>query len=258
MNQSDKQEPSNNHVKTLSGVAVAVFILTLIVTFLFIFSGYGYQYEIWELGTAFSVLRNSAYAMFGLILVNLLALYLTRPSSGKRGMTPAILGLAMSISVLGTAIYWQNEARSWPAIHDITTDTKNPPQFNAIVPLRADAPNPPEYLGGETTSLQNSAYPDITTLEIDADPGKVFEEAVRLVEDRGWELVSADRDSLVIEATETLAWFGFKDDVVIRIRRSGQGSSLVDIRSKSRIGGSDLGMNAWRIRQFLADLNQKM
>ncbi len=258
MNQSDKQEPSDNQAKTLSGVAVAAFILTLIVTFLFIFSGYGYQYEIWELGTAFSVLRNSAYAMFGLILVNLLALYLTRPFSGKHGMTPAVLGLAMSISVLGTAIYWQNEARSWPAIHDITTDTQNPPQFNAIVPLRADAPNPPEYLGGETTSLQNSAYPDITTLEIDADSGKVFEEAVRLVEDRGWELVSADRDSLVIEATETLAWFGFKDDVVIRIRRSGQGSSLVDMRSKSRIGRSDLGMNAWRIRQYLDDLSQNM
>jgi len=258
MNQSVNQETSGPQSKSYSGVAVGTFILTLIVAFLFIFSGYGYQYDIWELGTAFSVLRNSAYAMFGIILLNLLALYLTRPSSGRRGLIASILGLALTLSVLGTAIYWQNEARSWPAIHDITTDTKNPPQFNEIVPLRADAPNPPEYLGGETTSMQKAAYPDITTLELDEETGKVFEEAVNLVEARGWELVSADRDSLVIEATETLAWFGFKDDVVIRIRQSDQNSTYLDMRSKSRIGRSDLGLNAWRIRQFLQDLNQKM
>ena len=55
-------------------------------------------------------------------------------------------------------------------------------------------------------------------------------------------------------AADTTAFFGFNDDVVIRFRPEGAGSVL-DVRSVSRVGRSDLGKNAERIRSFLAALD---
>jgi uncharacterized protein (DUF1499 family) len=66
----------------------------------------------------------------------------------------------------------------------------------------------------------------------------------------GWEIAEADAAAGRIEATDTTFWFGFKDDVVIRIRPAEDGGSIVDIRSKSRVGMSDVGANAARIRAF--------
>jgi len=234
------------------------FLLSFVAAFLFLFSGYGYQMEIWSLGTAFSVLRNAAYSMVGLILLNLLAIYLTRPGGGKKGMSFGITGLVLSLAVVATAVYWQSEAQKYPPIHDITTDIANPPEFDEIVPLRAEAPNPPEYVGGETTEMQREFYTELQTLELNESPQIVFEAAVSLIESRGWRLVSADRENLKIEATEKLSWFGFKDDVVIRLQTEDQNKTLVDMRSKSRIGRSDLGVNAYRIQQFFLDLQKEL
>lgn len=243
---------------SFSRVAVAAFLLSAITAFLFVYSGYGYQSEIWSLGTAFSILRNAAYATFGLILVNLLAIYLTWPGKGKKGMAFGITGLILSLSVIVTAVYWQSEAQKYPPIHDITTDIENPPAFEEIIPLRSDAPNPHEYLGGETSDMQREFYTDLQPVVLNDSPETVFETAVSLTESRGWTLVSANRENLKIEATEELPWFGFKDDVVIRIQPQDGNRTLVDMRSKSRIGRSDLGLNAYRIQQFLADLQKEL
>ena len=81
-------------------------------------------------------------------------------------------------------------------------------------------------------------------------PAQAFERAERTARAMGWQIVAAVPDALRIEATDTTLLFGFKDDVVIRIRPSGQGS-VVDVRSLSRIGGSDIGTNARRVRRFL-------
>jgi uncharacterized protein (DUF1499 family) len=69
----------------------------------------------------------------------------------------------------------------------------------------------------------------------------------------GWEVVASDAATGRIEATATSRWFGFKDDVVVRIRPEGAGSR-VDVRSMSRVGVGDLGANAERVREFLAKL----
>lgn len=124
-----------------------------------------------------------------------------------------------------------------------------------MAPLRADAPNPVDYEGEEVARQQREAYPDIVTLQTDAYPAIVFEHALQVVERQGWELVDANADDGRIEATDTTFWFGFKDDVVIRIQSSETGS-LVDVRSKSRVGLSDVGTNAHRIRQFLDALDE--
>ncbi len=67
----------------------------------------------------------------------------------------------------------------------------------------------------------------------------------------GWKIVDENQAEGRIEATATTRWFGFKDDVVIRIAPSGGNGSRVDVRSVSRVGRSDVGTNARRIRAFL-------
>jgi uncharacterized protein (DUF1499 family) len=144
-------------------------------------------------------------------------------------------------------------ARAVPPIHDITTDTADPPAFEAVLPLRADASNPVEYAGEEVAEQQRQAYPEVQPLLLDDPPARAFERALAAARDMGWEIVDADPGRGRIEATDTTLWFGFKDDVVVRVRPDGNGSRI-DVRSLSRIGGSDLGANAARIRAYLARL----
>jgi len=232
-----------------------LFYLIIIVAALFLMAGYGYQWGLWELSIGFTVLRWSAYASVAIFVISLIGFYFVKDS----GFGPkALLVIVLLISGIasGTALYWQQVGGSVPAIHDITTDIQNPPQFVAMVRLRADAPNPPEYAGEESAEAQREAYPDIQPLELSADLQQVMDEAVTLIVGRRWDLVAINRNEGRIEATEKLAWFGFKDDVVLRFTESENGTR-VDMRSKSRIGRSDLGVNAKRIERFLDDLQDQ-
>ena len=140
-----------------------------------------------------------------------------------------------------------------PPIHDISTDTVNPPEFVDIIPLRADAPNPPAYLDNGTAEKQAEAFPDIKTIVLPSDYAAVFEAAFVAAQDMGWEIVSSDEEAGRIEATATTPFTGFKDDVVIRITAA-DGNTLVDVRSKSRIGMGDMGVNAARVRSYTSKL----
>ena len=140
-----------------------------------------------------------------------------------------------------------------PPIHDITTDTADPPVFVAVLPLRADAPNPAEYGGEDVAAAQQQAYPDLRPLILPLAPDVTFARALDAARGAGWAIVAADSTDRRIEATETTGWFGFKDDVVVRIRPA-DGGSRVDVRSVSRTGRSDVGTNARRIRAYLRSL----
>jgi uncharacterized protein (DUF1499 family) len=162
-----------------------------------------------------------------------------------------VVGLAV-VAVPSSVIV---SARGKPAIHDITTDPDNPPAFVAILPLRAGAANPPEYAGSEVAAQQRRTYPDIQPLVVRASAGETFDRALGAVRDLGWEVVASDRSSGRIEAVDTTFWFGFKDDVVIRIAETpADGGARVDVRSKSRVGVGDLGTNANRVRALLERL----
>ena len=136
-----------------------------------------------------------------------------------------------------------------PPIHDISTDTVSPPQFVAVVGLRGPNDNPPKYAGNESAQLQLEAYPDIQTIVLLNPRGFVFEQALTVAEDMGWEIVASNADEGRIEATATTPWVGFKDDVVVRIQAKGP-EIRVDLRSKSRLGRGDMGVNAKRVRAF--------
>jgi uncharacterized protein (DUF1499 family) len=245
----------------LSGVTMAFsrFLLysSLITAFIFMMSGYGYQWRLWELGVAFLFLRYSAYAAIALAVVSLVSLWFLRKSKSQV-IFYAIISLILSGIVGGSAFYWQQRAQSVPPIHDITTDLVDPPEFVAMVRLRTDAPNPPEYAGEETRQAQIEAYPEVKPLMLEADLQDVMDFAVMMILQRNWDLVAINRNQKRIEATEKLAWFGFKDDVVLRFTEMENGGTRVDMRSKSRIGRSDVGVNAKRINRFLTDLEQSL
>ena len=237
-------------------IAKALFYLSLLATLTFILSGYGYQWELWTLGMGFSLLRYSAYAAIGLLVAQLLALFFMK-KSGAKAVSMLVVGVMLTLLISGTALYWQQKAQGVPPIHDITTDMENPPEFVAMVRLREDAQNPPEYSGEEAAEAQREAYPNVQPLMTAAPKQEVIDEIVTLIVSRNWDLVSINRQEGRVEATEKLAWFGFKDDVVLRITETDDGSR-VDMRSKSRIGRSDIGVNADRIESFLRDLENRL
>jgi len=146
-------------------------------------------------------------------------------------------------------------ANSVPAIHDISTDIMTPPEFVAIAPLRADAPNPTTYAGLETAKKQREAYPELQTLQYSQPKSELVAAVEQAANNLGWQLVNTNASAGVIEATDSTMWFGFKDDIVVRVLDQG-GERLVDIRSKSRMGKSDLGKNAERISLFIEELDQ--
>lgn len=236
-----------------------LFALSIATVLVFLLSGYGYQWEIWSMGTAFTLLTNSAFASIGLIVLNLIALFLVYKSGYRKGYSPVLTGLVLVTIVFGIARYWQVQAQSYPPIHDITTNLEDPPEFKMLVDVRqaAGASNPPEYAGEETAQSQREAYPDLVSQYFSVPYSDVFNSVVALVESRDWELVNADRENGIVEATEKLPWFGFSDDVVIRIEAI-DNEIRVDMRSKSRIGRGDLGVNANRIRDFLSDLESNL
>ena len=210
-------------------------------------AGPGTRIGLWAFGRGFQMMRWAAYAgMVGAALA-VVALLL----GPRRGL--AVLALALGLAAFVPPWLVERNAMGKPPIHDITTDTADPPPFVAIVPLRRDARNPVEYGGPEIAAQQRKAYPDIAPLFLPAPPAQAFERAEWAARGQGWEVVAAVPAEGRIEATDTTQWFGFKDDVVIRIRPEGAGSR-VDVRSVSRIGRGDVGANARRIREFLETL----
>ncbi|WP_171032800.1 DUF1499 domain-containing protein [Fodinibius saliphilus] len=217
-------------------------------------AGYGYQWELWGLSIAFTWLLPGS-AILGLIGFSLAVVFgfsrLKKPE--LEGKVVALLGLVLSIAVLGSIGYWFNEAQKYPSIHDITTDIENPPTFDAIVALRADAPNDTTYGDQEKAQTQRNAYPELETLYLEVSYSEAFDRALEAARQMPWEkIVTADKETGLIEAVDKLAWFGFKDDVVIRVDTAETaGKSKIDVRSVSRIGRGDIGVNAHRIRQYL-------
>jgi uncharacterized protein (DUF1499 family) len=145
-------------------------------------------------------------------------------------------------------------AQRVPAIHDITTDVEDPPRFVSVLPLRRTSQNSAEYGGAGIAEQQQRAYPDLRSVPLPVPAQKAFALALQAAQSLGWDLVAADEGEGRIEATDTTFWFGFKDDVVVRIRARGD-QSVVDIRSLSRVGKSDVGANAKRIRDYVRTLN---
>lgn len=235
-------------MKTLVGIVSFLAILLVVLP------GPLYKFEILSLGTAFTAMRWGVFVGIAAIVIIIIQLIFVRKSVSWAG---TIVATIFAVVAVAFPLSMMMKGKSVPAIHDITTDLDNPPLFEAIVPLRIDAPNPVEYAGPETAGQQREAYPGLITKQYSQNTDQVFDAALVSANSMGWDIVNSDKTRGVIEATDTTQWFGFKDDVVIRIRQNGQLSD-VDMRSKSRVGRSDLGKNADRINVFFADLDTNL
>jgi hypothetical protein len=230
-----------------------VLALAVLAVVLLLLAGPGTRLDWWSFRTGFTLMRWAAYLGLGVAGLAVLGLLVPR----TRRMQGGLLVAALLIGVAVAWVPWNGlrQARSLPPIHDISTDTVDPPAFVAVLPLRADAPNRADYAGEAIAAQQRAGYPELQSLVLDVPAGAAFTRALRAAEQMGWEIVAADSGSGRIEATDTTFWFGFKDDVVVRVMPEGSGSRI-DVRSVSRVGGSDVGANAARIRAYLRRLQR--
>ena len=209
--------------------------------------GAAYRFGVLSLTDAFLLLRWGVYAALAAVVIASIGGFAARWGGDKRGFMLALFGI-----VIGAAAFWipysqLRQAQSVPPIHDISTDTENPPKFEALLPVRLIAPNGHEYGGFEVARQQRTAYPDIQSIPFAGSPTAAFNAALAAA--TTLEIAAASSETGRIEATDTTWWWGFKDDVVIRVTAV-NGDSLIDVRSVSRVGRSDLGKNAARIRRF--------
>ena len=212
-------------------------------------AGPAYRLGWWPLALTFQVMQWAAITALGAAVLALIALVMAFAAPGHRGMRAGLFAIALSTAVAVPPIAMLRKAQRVPPIHDITTDTERPPQFVAVVPLRRGAPNAVEYQA-RTAALQRQGYPDLAPLVLKMPPPEALARAEQAARAMGWEIVAVSPQAGLIEATDTTWWFGFKDDVVVRVSAHPDGSR-VDVRSLSRVGGSDLGVNAGRIRAYL-------
>lgn len=242
-----------------------VLVLAVLAIIAFFGAAFGSGIGLWGWKAGMAVLPwTGAVALIALIIAAIGIIWDRRKARKTRW--PLLgLGIAVALGFIGYLGSYVVTSISLPAIHDITTDLADPPQFSALT-LRAD--NWDRIPGADDSkmrgmnprqrwaTLHQRAYPDIRSVRIDDPVPQVIEKAERLAEDRGWDVASADPVSGHLEATAIISLFRFKNDIVVRARPAENGkASIIDMRSVSRVGVHDLGTNAEHVRQFLSDLS---
>lgn len=259
LNTSNKQ--ASGRSETGPVLAWIALLLGLACVAAVLLAALGYRTETLALGTAIQSIRWAATgALVGAVVALLALVWLVRKGAGRQTpMWVAASALLLNVLVVAPPLNLFAQAKNLPLIHDISTDTSDPPRFVAIVPLRSNAPNPVEY-DPANAAEQQRGYPDIAPLVLaNTTAAQGFARAEHAARAMGWDIVSSAPEEGRLEATDSTLLLGFKDDIVVRIRKSTQASgqgqgSVVDVRSLSRVGLSDIGANAKRIRAFLREL----
>ena len=188
-------------------------------------------------------------ALVGLV-AGLVGVRATR--GGRAGRDRAWFGVAVGALVVGAIVLAASRGRGLPRINDITTNPEDPPRFEAALRQESNRGRDMDYPAG-FAAQQRAVYVDLAPIALDMPPVDAFERARRAAESLGWEITLSDPQRGLLEARQQSWLFRFVDDIAIRVRAQGSGS-VVDVRSKSRVGQGDLGANAQRIRAFAAEL----
>lgn len=224
-------------------VALAIYPLAIAVA----------RLDLWHFRNSFLLFVLAALIGFGVLVLSVLKMA-KETESKARPLVIAMIATALPLAMLGNSIL---KSQNHPFIHDISTDTANPPEFVAAATDREEGDHSVVYEGETISVLQKQGYPDLAGLQLPHSAEDSFTLARKAVDELGWEVLAenAATKPYTIEAVDTSLLFGFKDDVVIRIKETENGT-LVDVRSMSRVGKSDLGANAKRIRTFFEQIGR--
>jgi uncharacterized protein (DUF1499 family) len=231
-------------------------VVVLLAVAVIALSGLGSRWGWWTFRTGFTLLRWGGYGALagaGLTVLAVLAEGARGAANRRLGLRAAALA-GLALATVAVPWQWRRTARRVPPIHDITTDTEHPPEFVALRDRRPGARNPVAYGGPEVAALQRAGYPDLAPLTLAVPPREALDRVARVARDLGWTVVAVDSAAGRLEATDRTRWFGFYDDVVVRVAPAAGGGSRIDVRSLSRVGGSDVGTNAARVRRVLRAL----
>jgi uncharacterized protein (DUF1499 family) len=212
---------------------------------------FGARFGLWEPIKGFQLYRTY-FNMIGFVILGAgviaMLFHMVRAERKQAG-----LGGIICLIGIASLTPWMMRMVNPPVraapIHDISTDMVNVPQFEVIDDTRAGASNTLVYGGAELAAAQAKSYPDIAPLQTDLSPEAAFERALSVAADMGWDVVATDDERLRFEATARTPVFYFADDIVVVVTPEGD-AARVDMRGVSRIGRSDQGVNAARIRAF--------
>lgn len=239
-------------MKTSTKVILVFMISQLVILLL---SPFGYQFGVLDLMTALGGVTmafvGSGLTLLAIIVLAVIGLIKKQPLDKGALVIASVMALVPIVFMLPQL----QKGSSVPPIHDITTNPMDPPSFLDVVERRVHAMNDLEYGDAERTAedmaaLQAEFYPNVDTLILPMTVQVAVSVAEEVVSEMGLELVGVNADEGRLEATATTFWFGFKDDLVVRVRAEGD-QAIIDLRSVSRVGQSDLGVNAARIETFL-------
>jgi len=224
--------------------------LALLLLLIVVAGGPGVHLGLWTPYEGFLLSLKGGFmgglALAGLSLIVIIIIAVNK----KGGMGKALLSLFIGLLLAAPVGYLRlSKGGGVPPIHDITTDMVNPPEFMALVGMRGEAANSLAYEGEKLAAQQKAAYPDIAPLMVLDTPEQALSKALEVAVHLGWEITGVDAAAKRFEATDYSLWFRFADDVVLTITETESGSRI-DMRSISRVGKSDLGVNAKRIMAF--------
>jgi uncharacterized protein (DUF1499 family) len=249
MSEASRKRPVARWLAVI-GLAVAILCVLAAVS-----SGFGYRAGLWHFRTGFMILRVAFFVSLAAAALALAGLLLS--GGARRIVVPALAGLVIALGFAYVPWKQKQTVDALPFIHDITTDIENPPEFVAAAQLRKEGDHPIAYDGLEVAAQQKQAYPDLAPVVLSAPKDKVFDAARSTIDAMGLKVSGEDESAGRLEATDTSLWYGFTDDLVVRVTETPEGTR-VDVRSKSRVGRSDVGQNAKRIRTFLATLRSEL
>ena len=238
-------------------MSTRVLLVSTVILLLILLTGpLGYKFGIVPLQPSLLSLLVALAGGILAVVIGLVYLVIAFRRSLPANRNMLILAMALGLVPAIIMVPQMMAASSVPPIHDITTDTSNPPAFDALKAVRANAPNGVDYGASEAwpaeklATAQQEAYPDIQPVITALGVSEAIGRAEATLAEMGLEIIAVDEASGLIEATATTFWFGFKDDMVVRVVTDGEGAKI-DLRSMSRVGQSDVGVNAARIAEFI-------
>ncbi len=262
-------------------LARLVLILALLLPVYFAGAALGARFGVfdWRFGLGTLIVAWGPRLIIAVLILAALILLAVLLKSPRERWRSALLAVVIAGGALGYLGWVRAQSEGIPPIHDVSTRPADPPPFspalladrvltpgvNPIVSLTVPISSLEKYEGPRFAEMADrtlgevaaAAYPAIRPLSTAASPAASYDAALAEARDRGWTIVSQDRANGTLNATATTFWFGFQDDVAVRVRAEGAGS-VIDVRSTSRVGLSDMGANAARIEAYLADVAERL